>query len=45
MYFDMTMQSAQYINTLEEPAKILIYLFIYVEIPLICIILYVFDKK
>lgn len=41
----MAIQVNQFIDSLQEPYKLLCYLGLYVGIPILCIVLYFLDKK
>ena len=45
MYFDLSMQFIQYLDTLEEPTKAIVSVCVYIGLPLLCIVLYFLDKK
>ena len=45
MYLDSAIKLNQYISTLEEPTKFFVCFGIYVGLPLLCVVLYLLDKK
>ena len=45
MFSDMSFQLYQYLETLNETTRVLVLFAFFVGIPLLCILLYVLDKK
>lgn len=45
MYLDVAIKINEFISNLQEPQRFLMYMLIYIGIPLLCMLLYKADKK
>ena len=45
MYLDYAVKLNEFIYNLQEPQRFLMYMLLYVGLPLLCVLLYAVDKK